>query len=107
LLVAGVYGVHLVADDGRHPLPAAEDAVLHVALVDLLVAVHGVGGDAVLLVALHDHVPHGALHDVDGDAGLLVALHDHAPHDAVHDVDATLFCLWLFTITSSTVLFTM
>ena len=58
LLVAGVYGVHIIADAGRHPPPAAEDAELHVALVDLLVAVHEVDGNAVLLVALHDHVPH-------------------------------------------------
>ena len=86
LLVAGVYSVHLVADDGHHPLPA-EDAVLHEALVDLLVAVHEVDGDAVLLVALHDHVPHGALYNVDGGAILIVALREYIPHGAVHDVD--------------------
>ena len=43
--------VDCVAGDGHHPLPAAEDAVLHVALVDLLAAVHKVDGAAVLPVA--------------------------------------------------------
>ena len=87
LLVAGVYGVHIIADAGRHPPPAAEDAELHVALVDLLVAVHEVDGNAVLLVALHDHVPHRALYNVDGGAILIVALREYIPHGAVHDVD--------------------
>ena len=43
--------VDCVAGDGHHSLPAAEDAVLHVALVDLLAAVHKVDGAAVLPVA--------------------------------------------------------
>ena len=43
--------VDCVAGDRHHSLPAAEDAVLHVALVDLLAAVHKVDGAAVLPVA--------------------------------------------------------